>query len=84
MKRMGRKETWTESYITAMGRGAEYSVLMQMSVMSLNALPATLTNPNFFCMSQDMPVEKHASSFLMYSLNLAPRQRPIFCICISE
>jgi hypothetical protein len=52
--------------------------LMQASVMSLNALPDTLTNPNFCFMSQDIPVEKHASSFRTYSLKVAPCQHPIF------
>ena len=35
-------------------------------------------------MSRDMPDEKHVSSFLPYSLNVAPRQRPIFWIWVSE
>jgi hypothetical protein len=71
-------------YITAKGNRVEYSTLMQTSVMLLNELPTTLTNPNFFCMSRKMPVEKHSSSFHTYSLNVAPHQWPIFCIFVSE
>ena len=52
--------------------------------MSLNALPETLTNPNFCFMSRDIPDEKHASSFQTYSLNVAPLQRPIFWIWVSK
>ena len=54
--------------------GAEYSALTQASVISLNALPETLTNPNFCFMSRDIPDEKQASSFRTYSLNVAPCQ----------
>ena len=53
---------------------------MHASVISLKALPETLTKPNLVFMSRDMPLEKQASSFRTYSLNVAPRQRPIFCI----
>ena len=60
------------------GEGAEYPALTQASVISLNALPETLINPNFCLMSQDTPDEKHAILFRTYSLNMAPRQRPIF------
>ena len=55
-------------------------MLMHASVISLKALPETLTKPNFVFISQDMPLEKQASSFRTYSLNVAPRQRPIFWI----
>jgi hypothetical protein len=71
-------------YITATGNEAEYSALMQASVMSLNALLETLTEPNFCFMSRDIPDEKHASSFRRYYLKVAPHQRPFFCICVSE
>jgi hypothetical protein len=49
------------SYITAIGKGDKYSALTHASVMSLNALPEMLTNPNFCFMSQDIPDEKHSS-----------------------
>ena len=52
--------------------------------MSLNVLPETLMNANFCFVSRDIPDEKHASSFRTYSLNVAPRQHPIFWIQVSE
>ena len=56
------------SYITARGEGAEYSTLTQASVISLNALPETMTNPIFCFMSQEIPDEKQDSLFPTYSL----------------
>ena len=72
------------SYITTRGEGAKYSALTQASVMSRNALPEMLMNPNFCFMSQDIPDEKHASLSRTYSLNVARHQRPIFWIWVSE
>jgi hypothetical protein len=72
------------SYITTRGEGDEYFALTHKSMMSLNALSETLTNPNFCFMSQDIPDVKHANSFRMYSLNVAPHQRLIFWIWVSE
>jgi hypothetical protein len=72
---MTKKDSRRGSYRTAIGKGAKYSTLTYVFVMSLNALPETLTN----CfMSREIPDEKHASSFRTYSLNVSPRQRPIF------
>ena len=59
---MRRPNARQGSYITARGEGAEYSALTQASVISLNALPEKLMNPNFCFMSRDIPDEKHASS----------------------
>ncbi len=52
-------------------------------VMSVYASPAIFTKLNFCFMFLDIPAEKHASSSRMYSLNVALRHRPIFCISLS-
>jgi hypothetical protein len=44
---------------------------MQDAVMSLNALPEMLTNPNFVFMSRDIPDEKHAN-LLFFEGSTAP------------
>jgi len=54
------------SYITARGDGAEYSALTQASVISLNALPETLTNPNFCFMSRDATTSQRVSTHPFY------------------
>jgi hypothetical protein len=81
---MTKKDSRRGSYRTAIGKGAKYSTLTHLFMMSLNALPETLVNPNFCFMSRDIPDEKHASSFRTYSLNVAPRHCPIFSIWVSE
>ncbi len=52
--------------------------------MEVSMLPATLTKSILGFMRVDIPSEKQASSLQMYSLNVAPRHLPIFCICVLE
>ena len=80
MRKAEETECETRVLHTVRGEGAEYSTLTQASVISLNALPEKLMNPNFCFMSRDIPDEKHASSVQTYSLNVAPHQHPIFWI----
>jgi hypothetical protein len=77
-----RLYVWTEVGVAKWS--PPYSATTSSSVMSVNALPATLTKWNFVFICVDIPSEKHASSSRIYSLNVAPRQRPIFWICVSE
>ncbi len=65
------------------GECVDYCARM-LSVTSTNELPAMLTMLNFCFMSLDTPVEKHASSSCIYSLNVVPHHRPIFLyLCIA-
>ncbi len=57
--------------------------VMIESVTLKKAFPAIFTKLNFRFMSVDIPVKKHASSSLIYSLNVAPFHLPIFYICVS-
>jgi hypothetical protein len=64
--------------------GVEYSTLMHASVMSLKAFLEILTNPNLVFISQDMPVQKHASSLCIHSLKVVPCHLPIIWIWVLE
>lgn len=58
-----------------------YSLSTIASVTSLYTPPSKQTKPKHFDIFFDMPAEKSERLSLMYSKNVSPRQRPIFCIC---
>ena len=53
-------------------------------VTSWNAPHAILTKLRVLFMAVDVPLEKHASSSRIYSMNVALHQRPIFIISLSK
>ena len=74
-----QRENWCVSPV----RSA--SAWTMVSVISVYTPPDILTKLNFFCMSRDIPLEKHASSSRIYSLNVAPFHLPNFLyLCVVD
>lgn len=46
--------------------------------------PSTFTKPNLFFMMLDMPSKKFDNCSRIYSLNVSPRHRPNFWMCLSD